>query len=168
MNRGLGLLWLVIFVAALIFIGQTVGLYDLPMLRDLRLPLGVGPGDVPPITVAIAPSIAPSPSPAVVRPTVVASGPCSAGRLSFANGMADLKTALGTRMGEPTECERVVDAAGNTEQQTSTGLAYYRAQANVVVFTDGIEHWALTSNGVVHWTSDEVEPPRSAEQISPP
>ena len=34
-------------------------------------------------------------------------------------------------------------AAGNTEQQTSTGLAYYRAQANVVVFTDGVEHWAF-------------------------
>ena len=168
MSRGFGLLWLLIFVAALIFIGQTVGLYDLPLLRDLRLPLGVGPGDVPPPSVIVAPSIAPSPSPVAARPTAVVGGPCSAGRLSFANGMADLKAALGTRMGEPTECERVVDAAGNTEQQTSTGLAYYRAQANVVVFTDGVEHWALTSNGVVHWTSDEVEPPPGAERVRLP
>ena len=168
MNRGLGLLWLVIFVAALIFIGQTVGLYDLPMLRDLRLPLGVGPGDVPPASVIVVPSVAPSPSPLVARATAVAGGPCGAGRLSFANGMADLKAALGARMGEPTECERVVDAAGDTEQQTTTGLAYYRAQANVVVFTDGVDHWALTSNGVVHWTGDEVEPPQRAEQVSLP
>jgi len=168
MNRGLGLLWLVIFLAALVFIGQTVGLYDLPFLRDLRLPLGVGPGDVPPAKVAVAPSIAPSPSPVVVRTTAVAGSPCGAARLSFANGMADLKTALGARMGEPSECERVVDAAGNTEQQTTTGLAYYRAPANVVVFTDGVDHWALTANGVVHWTGDEVEPPPRAEQVSPP
>ena len=82
--------------------------------------------------------------------------------------MADLKAALGSRMGEPSECERVVDAAGNTEQQTTTGLAYYRAQANVVVFTDGVEHWAASPRGVVHWTSDEVELPPSAEQVSPP
>src|SRR3954452_10892079 len=100
MNRGLGLLWLLIFVGALVFIGQTIGLYDLPILHDLRLPLGVGPDDVPPARVAVAPSIAPSPSP-VVRTTVVAASPCGASRLSFANGMADLKTALGARMGEP-------------------------------------------------------------------
>jgi len=66
-------------------------------------------------------------------------------------------------MGDATECERVVDADGNTEQRTTTGLAYYRARANVVVFTNGVEHWALTPGGVVHWTSDEVEPPANAE-----
>ena len=66
-------------------------------------------------------------------------------------------------MGAPSECERVVDASGDTEQKTTTGLAYYRAKVNTPVFTNGVEHWALTSDGLVHWTSDELEPPAGAE-----
>ena len=161
MSRGLGLIWLLVFVFALVFIGQLIGLYDLPVLRDLRLPVAFGPPEASPTLSVPSPSIALSPSPVAARPTV--STACGAAGLSFVHGMADLKAALGAAMGDPIECERVVDSAGNTEQQTTTGLAYYRAQANVVVFTNGVEHWALTSNGVVHWVGDEVEPPAGAE-----
>ena len=164
MNRGLGLLWLVIFLAALVFIGQTVGLYDLPFLRDLRLPLGVGPGDAPLAKWRSRRRLRRASRQLSCARRLSPGSPCGAARLSFANGMADLKTALGARMGEPSECERVVDAAGNTEQQTTTGLADHRAPANVVVFTDGVDHWALTANGVVHWTGDEVEPPPRASR----
>jgi hypothetical protein len=66
-------------------------------------------------------------------------------------------------MGAPTECERVVDASGDTEQKTTTGLAYYRSKTNSAVFTNDVEHWALTTDGLVHWTSDELAPPPGAE-----
>ena len=66
-------------------------------------------------------------------------------------------------MGEPLECERVIDAAGSTEQRTTTGLAYYRGATNTVAFTNGWDHWALTSEGPVHWTGQELEPPPGAE-----
>ena len=68
-------------------------------------------------------------------------------------------------MGQPLECERVTNAAGDTEQRTSTGLVYYRASTNAVAFTNGFDHWALAANGVVHWTGDAVDPPASAEPV---
>jgi hypothetical protein len=68
-------------------------------------------------------------------------------------------------MGEPLECERGVDATGNTEQRTTAGLVYYRAGTNAVVFTNGWDHWAVAANGTVHWTGDEVDPPPSAERV---
>jgi hypothetical protein len=77
-----------------------------------------------------------------------------------------LKAALGDTMGDPQECERVTDAAGDTEQRTSSGLVYYRASTNAVAFTDDLDHWALAANGVVRWTGDAVDPPASAERVS--
>jgi hypothetical protein len=88
---------------------------------------------------------------------------CTSTSPSFVHGAADLKEALGEDMGTPIECEHVIDAAGNTEQQTTTGLVYYRAAANVTVFTTGFDHWALTPGGIRHWTGDAVEPPPGAE-----
>ena len=58
----------------------------------------------------------------------------------------------------------MIDAAGNTERRTTTGLTYYRAATNTTAFTNGSTHWALTSNGAVHWMGQELEPPQAAER----
>src|SRR5262245_30170655 len=110
MRRGLGLIWLLVFVFALVFTGHGSGRYDVPVLRGLRLPVAFAPPEQGPTLGVPSPSVRPSPSPIAARPTV--STACSTGGLSFVHGMADLKSALGAPMGEPIECERVVDSAG--------------------------------------------------------
>jgi len=65
-------------------------------------------------------------------------------------------------MGEALECERSVDDQGNTQQKTTTGLAYYRKHLNTACFTTGWDHWALRPEGLVHWTGDAVDPPTDA------
>ncbi len=65
-------------------------------------------------------------------------------------------------MGEPVECERATNPMGDTQQQTSTGLAYYRKNLNSACFTTGWDHWALVNGGLVHWTGDAVDPPVEA------
>src|SRR5579871_403539 len=76
----------------------------------------------------------------------------------FLNGMAMLKQQVGDAMGTPVECEHVASGAGDTVQQTSTGLAAYDKATNTVSFTDGYRHWALMSSGLVTWDGDAGPP----------
>jgi hypothetical protein len=78
---------------------------------------------------------------------------------TFANGMAVLKQQVGNVMGTPVECEHADSSAGDTLQQTSTGLAAYHAGTNTASFTDGWRHWALTPSGMVSWEGTESDPP---------
>jgi len=93
--------------------------------------------------------------------TVAASAAyCNAGEApAFKNGIAALKRQVGNAMGAPVECEHPASAAGDTVQQTSTGLAAYDKQSNTVSFTDGWHHWALTQGGFVEWDGTEPNPP---------
>ncbi|HJO08190.1 MAG TPA: hypothetical protein QGG37_12735, partial [Chloroflexota bacterium] len=85
--------------------------------------------------------------------TALASNYCGAGEMpEFRYGFAHLKTLLGATMGEPIECEHANPENGDTLQQTTTGLAYYRAATNVAAFTDGALHRAWTERGLVTWT----------------
>jgi hypothetical protein len=85
---------------------------------------------------------------------------CNPGQApAFANGMAQLQLQLGETMGTPLECEHAASAAGDTVQQTTTGLASYNAHTNTVSFTDGWRHWALGAEGVVAWEGSESSPP---------
>jgi hypothetical protein len=94
-------------------------------------------------------------------------GLCNPSRPVFLRGMASLKAALGARMGDALECERVVDAAGNTQQRTSAGLAYYRRGSNAACFTTGSDHWALVlDRELVFWTGDVVDPPANASDVT--
>jgi hypothetical protein len=164
-GRALQVIWLVLALVLLVALGQNLKLFDLPLVRDLpsMLPLGQGTpqpaarAPSPPPPTVTARSLA-EPSPVLVRADV-----CSAAAPRFVLAMARLRARLGADMGTPTECERVVDAGGDTEQKTTTGLAYYRASVNTPVFTNGVEHWALTSDGLVHWTTDDLGPPPGAE-----
>jgi hypothetical protein len=165
MGRFFSLLLIVILIAVAALLGQSAGFYDVPALRGATalLPFARQPqAAAVPTPPSVEPRLSPSPSPATA-PAPAKPDQCSAASPSFVHGAAALKAALGARMGDASECERVVDTAGNTEQKTTTGLAYYRAGSNVTVFTNGFEHWALTPNGLVHWTTGEVEPPPNAE-----
>jgi hypothetical protein len=77
----------------------------------------------------------------------------------FVDGFAMLKAELGDPMGDPLECEHTNPENGDALQQTSTGLAFYRASANTWTFTNGYEHWALASEGLVYWTGESIDPP---------
>ena len=92
---------------------------------------------------------------------------CPAGQQpAFNNGMAMLKQRVGAAMGAPVECEHPTTAAGDTVQQTSTGLAAYTQKTNTVTFTDGWRHWAITPAGYVTWEGSESNPPRAASSDS--
>jgi hypothetical protein len=78
----------------------------------------------------------------------------------YRSGFADLKAQIGARMGNPSSCEYPdPKGTGDTEQTTTSGLAFWRKSTNTPTFTNGFDHWALTSNGLLYWTGDSVDPP---------
>jgi hypothetical protein len=77
----------------------------------------------------------------------------------FALGALDLRRQIGEAIGVPLECEHAGSAAGETLQQTTTGLVDYQAGTNTVTFTDGWHHWALTPQGMVAWEGSQSNPP---------
>jgi hypothetical protein len=85
----------------------------------------------------------------------------------FALGFAGLQAQLAVVMGGPTECEHADVTNGDTLQSTTTGLAFYRKSTNTPTFTDGFNHWALTSAGLVAWSGEGIDPPEGAAVIGP-
>jgi len=105
----------------------------------------------------------PTPPPPTLVPRAVAlQSLCDTNRPRFLGTLANLKARLGSRMGEATECERPIDDDGNTQQMTTTGLAYYRHRLDVAVFTNGYDHWGLDDDRMLHWIGEAVEPPADA------
>lgn len=78
----------------------------------------------------------------------------------FLFGFATLKARLGATMGEPIECEHVNSANGDTLQNTTAGLAYYRAAINTPMFTNGTAHYALSGGSLLLWQNDSIDPPQ--------
>jgi hypothetical protein len=65
-------------------------------------------------------------------------------------------------MGAPTENERGTDSSCDTQQLTTTGLAYWRCATNTITFAafpDGMHHWALVNGQVVDWVGPSPDPP---------
>ena len=85
----------------------------------------------------------------------------------FRFGFAHLKSLLGETMGQPIECEHANAENGDTLQQTSTGLSFYRKATNTPTFTNGWEHWAWTAQGLVYWTGSDIDPPGTATAAEP-
>ena len=78
---------------------------------------------------------------------------CQIGQIpSFSLGFAGLRQQVGAAMGDPVECEHTDPNTGGAIQRTTTGLALYRRDINVPMFTNGQEHWALTASGLTHWS----------------
>jgi hypothetical protein len=140
--------------------GSGPGLHFLPLQDE---PLAASTPAPPPI--APPATVTPRARTPVASP-IPGSGACTASRPSFVGGLAALKASLGASMGEPLECERAVDDQGDTQQRTTTGLAYYRSQVNAASFTTGWDHWGLKDGGLVHWTGDSVDPPTDASPVS--
>src|SRR5262249_23143118 len=169
MGRFFTFLWAVLVIGLVVFLGQTMGFYHLPWLDSLASTRFPGQ------TVAAAPTTeSPSPQRTLVQTTRPTPGPlatpsgsdiCTPTTPRYVHGMADLKAIVGSDMGDPLECERIVDGDGNTEQRTSTGLAYYRAKRHLGASPDGERHWAPPPRGAVQWSSDAVEPPTDAVAI---
>jgi hypothetical protein len=96
---------------------------------------------------------------------------CSPEYPKFVLGMADLKRRLGPLMGDPVECERSVDAEGNTNQLTTTGLAEYAERTHTVTFTAGHRHWALSGGLLLDWIDQDgytVDSPAPTRQVAGP
>jgi hypothetical protein len=86
---------------------------------------------------------------------------------SFVFGFADLQAWLGETMGAAVTCEYAdPNGTGDTEQNTSTGLAFWRKSTNTPTFTDGSTHWALTAQGKVTWSGDSIDPSADAVFIT--
>jgi hypothetical protein len=81
----------------------------------------------------------------------------------FVFGFAALKSQLGDVMGEPASCEYAdPNGSGDTLQDTTTGLAFWRKSTNTATFTNGGTHWALTGSGFVSWIGSSIDPPSGA------
>lgn len=85
----------------------------------------------------------------------------------FVLGFAALKAQVGPAMGDPIECEHANPENGDALQQTTAGLSFYRKSTNTPTFTDGYNHWGLTSGGMVTWTGDSIDPPDTAAAAPP-
>jgi S1-C subfamily serine protease len=103
------------------------------------------------------------PAPLLAAPDFCAPGETA----SFSFGFAHLKELLGQTMGQPIECEHANPDNGDTLQQTSTGLSFYRKATNTPTFTDGWNHWAWTFRGLVYWTGSDIDPPGTATAAEP-
>lgn len=137
-------------------------------LDDVDLPFTGGSnehGGDGPLTSTNAAATAPAavvPNPG--RPVASAKG-CGPGVTpAFGGGFATLRTRLGPAVvGAPTSCEFPdPSGTGDVWQQTSTGLAFWRKSSNTPTFTDGNQHWALSSGGMVQWTGSTIDPPPMA------
>lgn len=103
---------------------------------------------------------------APLEPTPTPVGPvCDSRKPQFLHGFAALKLQLGAKMGDPLECEQAIHISGDTRVRTTTGHAYYRTSSNIPAFTNGFDHWALTTEGLVYWAGDVVDPPVNTIQV---
>ena len=101
---------------------------------------------------ASSPPAAPSPS----SPTAPPGAP------TFVLGFATLSAALGDVMGSPVEDEHGTANGCDTQQLTTTGLAYWRCETNTMTFAafpDGLHHWALLDGQIVEWEGPTPDPP---------
>src|ERR1043165_5921888 len=109
------------------------------------------------LLLVLAPPAAAQPAPA-----------CGADQMpGFVFGFAGLSAWLGDTMGTAVTCEYADrNGTGDTEQNTSAGLAFWRKSTNTPTFTDGATHWALTPSGQVTWTGTSIDPSADAVFIT--
>jgi hypothetical protein len=132
----------------------------------IPLAVGVAATSTPAVAIAGATAVRTRPAQATQVAARQSRDGCTPDLPRFVGGMALLRSALGSAMGEAIECERSIDLDGNTQQKTTTGLAYYRRKLNVACFTTGWDHWAVSDRGLVHWSGDAVDPPPDARPIA--
>jgi hypothetical protein len=101
-------------------------------------------------------------------PTAVSSS-SSAGGYHFELGFAVLKSLLGSLMGDPIEGEHGVTDGCDTQQATTTGLAYWSCSTGVLVFAaspDGLHHWAWLGDHLAEWIGPSAVPPAATNEAA--
>jgi hypothetical protein len=83
--------------------------------------------------------------------------------LSVADTFADLAGALGGMLGQPLGPEQPTVDGCDTEQLTTTGLAFWRCASGTPVFVaaDGRHRWALSDGQLLQWVGSELDAPLS-------
>ena len=117
------------------------------------------------VVLALLASVVLTPLPAAAQGNTF----CPAGQSPHYNaGFADLKAHIGDAMGDPLTCEYPdPNGTGDIHQDTTTGLAFWRKSTNTPTFTDGFNHWGLTTQGWVTWTGSSVDPPTGQANVYP-
>lgn len=120
-------------------------------------------------TSAVAAPRAPAP--------LVASVPTDAGSeaalaalapVRFVLGFAALDRVLAPITGVPVENEHGNADNCDTQQLTTTGLAYWRCSTNTMTFAafpDGLHHWGWLDGRLVEWIGPTPDPPAGAEPV---
>jgi hypothetical protein len=86
----------------------------------------------------------------------------------FNFGFAALRLDLGADMGDAVECEHATTALGDTDQQTTTGMAHYDRASNTPSFHVAGENWALTLKGLVFWPGSDAQVPPGLVAVPSP
>jgi hypothetical protein len=94
---------------------------------------------------------------------------CSPGETPhFSGDFARLNLVLADWQGAPTTCEfEDPPGSGDIVQRTTTGVAYRAHATGVSAFTTGVDHWALSDNGVVYWNGADAAVPDDAQPANP-
>ena len=95
-------------------------------------------------------------------PPVPPSSPSTPSSPTFVLGFAELSTRLGDVMGNPVEDEHGNPDNCDTQQLTTTGLAFWRCSTNTMTFAafpDGLHHWTMIDGQVVEWIGTSADPP---------
>jgi hypothetical protein len=81
-------------------------------------------------------------------------------------GFAFLHQQLGAIMGDPVQNEQTNLDSCDTQQKTTTGIAYWRCATGILSFVadpDGLHHWAWVDGQLVEWTGPSADPPAASE-----
>jgi hypothetical protein len=83
----------------------------------------------------------------------------------FVSAFASLREEVGAAMGQPIECAHADGTTGDAHQQTSTGIAVFKQDGDVAIFTNGREFWRLTPAGLAYWEGwhGHAGPPNESE-----
>lgn len=118
------------------------------------------PAPKPPFVPLVPPTAQPAPDPSTAG--ISLSPP------EFVLGFAFLKQQLGPTMGSPIEAEHGSVDSCDTQQRTSTGLAYWRCTTNTLSFAadpDGLVHWAWLDQ-LVTWRGENPDPQDDAVAVA--
>jgi hypothetical protein len=92
-----------------------------------------------------------------------------AGGYRFELGFAVLKSLLGSVMGDPIEAEHGALESCDTQQATTTGLAYWDCSTGMLAFAaapEGLHHWAWLDDHLTEWVGPSAVPPAGTNEAA--
>jgi peptidoglycan/xylan/chitin deacetylase (PgdA/CDA1 family) len=80
--------------------------------------------------------------------------------VQFGPDLLRLQSAIGDVLGEPVDCARLIDTAGDMIQATSTGMAWDWPADATAMFSDGYHRWELEIGDLIYWDAPDAMPLR--------